>query len=81
MPAGPSPRRSQPPYIILLTARGGKGDIVTGLEAGADDYVGKPFDHDELRARLEVGRRFIELNTKLLRDAGDAGSIRRAPTP
>jgi two-component system cell cycle response regulator len=55
-----------PPYLILLTARGGKGDIVTGLEAGADDYVGKPFNGDELRARLEVGRRYIELNAKLL---------------
>jgi diguanylate cyclase (GGDEF)-like protein len=55
-----------PPYLILLTARGGKGDIVTGLEAGADDYVGKPFDGDELRARLEVGRRYVELNAKLL---------------
>jgi diguanylate cyclase (GGDEF)-like protein len=55
-----------PPYIILLTARDGKGDIVAGLEAGANDYVGKPFDKDELRARLEVGRRFVELNRKLL---------------
>jgi two-component system, cell cycle response regulator len=55
-----------PPYIILLTARDGKGDIVAGLDAGANDYVGKPFDKAELRARLEVGRRFIELNRKLL---------------
>ena len=57
---------SSPPYLILLTARGGKGDIVAGLEAGADDYVGKPFDGDELRARLEVGRSYVELNAKLL---------------
>jgi two-component system, cell cycle response regulator len=57
---------SSPPYLILLTARGGKGDLVTGLEAGADDYVGKPFDGAELRARLEVGRRYLELNAKLL---------------
>ena len=55
-----------PPYIILLTARGGKEDIVTGLDAGANDYLGKPFDHDELRARVEVGRRFVELNQKLI---------------
>jgi two-component system cell cycle response regulator len=55
-----------PPYIILLTARYGKADIVAGLEAGANDYVGKPFDRDELRARLEVGHRFTELNRKLL---------------
>jgi two-component system cell cycle response regulator len=55
-----------PSYIILLTARGGKEDIVTGLEAGANDYLGKPFDHNELRARVDVGREFIELNQKLL---------------
>jgi diguanylate cyclase (GGDEF)-like protein len=55
-----------PPYLILLTARDSKSDIVAGLEAGANDYLGKPFDKNELHARLEVGRRFIELNTKLL---------------
>jgi two-component system, cell cycle response regulator len=55
-----------PPYIILLTARGGKGDIVAGLEAGANDYLRKPFDHDELHARVDVGRRFVELNQRLL---------------
>jgi two-component system cell cycle response regulator len=57
---------TRPPYIILLTAREGKHDVVIGLDAGANDYVGKPFDRDELHARLEVGRRFIELNEKLL---------------
>ncbi|OFW58877.1 MAG: hypothetical protein A2133_02305 [Actinobacteria bacterium RBG_16_64_13] len=57
---------SSPPYLILLTSRGDKHDIATGLEAGAADYVQKPFDHDELRARLLVGRRFAELNRKLL---------------
>ena len=40
--------------------------MVTGLEAGADDYVGKPYDPAELRARLEVGRRLVELNDELL---------------
>lgn len=57
---------SNPPYLILLTSRGDKQDIATGLESGASDYVQKPFDHDELRARLLVGRRFAELNSKLL---------------
>lgn len=57
---------SSPPYLILLTSRGDKQDIATGLESGASDYVQKPFDHDELRARLLVGRRFAELNRKLL---------------
>ncbi|MEI6726107.1 MAG: diguanylate cyclase [Actinomycetes bacterium] len=55
-----------PPYLILLTALGDKDSVVKGLEAGADDYVGKPYDPDELRARLEVGRRMIELNDQLL---------------
>ncbi len=57
---------TNPPYLILLTAREGKEDIVIGLDAGANDYLGKPFDRDELRARVGVGRRFTELNEKLL---------------
>jgi len=57
----------QPPYIILLTALGDKESVVTGLEAGADDYVGKPYDPDELHARLEVGRRMVALNDQLLK--------------
>ena len=62
---------SSPPYLILLTSRGDKQDIATGLEAGAADYVQKPFDHDELRARLLVGRRFAELNKKLMEAQGE----------
>jgi two-component system, cell cycle response regulator len=56
----------QPPYIILLTALGEKDNMMTGFEAGADDYVGKPFDPAELRARVEVGRRLVELNDELI---------------
>ena len=52
-------------YIILLTSRGSKEDIVQGLEAGADDYVTKPFDHGELRARVQVGSRVVRLQTAL----------------
>jgi len=52
-------------YIILLTARGSTDDIVAGLEAGADDYITKPFEPAELRARLQVGVRIIELQRKL----------------
>ena len=60
-----------PPYVILLTARGEKGDIVRGLEAGANDYVSKPYDHEELQARIRVGQRMLELQSHLMevRDA------------
>ena len=54
-----------PPYLIMLTTRTGKGDIVTGLEAGANDYVPKPYHPEELKARLEVGRRVLELQQAL----------------
>jgi len=54
------------PYIILLTAKGKKEDIVEGLKAGADDYVSKPFDHEELRARVQAGERILDLQIQLL---------------
>ena len=52
-------------YILLLTAKQEKDDIVEGLHSGADDYVTKPFHRDELAARLNVGKRIIELQQKL----------------
>ncbi|MBN2333303.1 MAG: response regulator transcription factor [Deltaproteobacteria bacterium] len=55
----------RPPYIIMLTTRGDKADIVAGLNAGADDYLTKPFDLGELHARVEVGRRMVELQEVL----------------
>lgn len=55
-----------PPYIILLTAKGEKGDIVKGLEAGANDYLSKPYDPGELRARVDIGRRMIEIQGQLV---------------
>ena len=54
-------------YIILLTARGRKDDIIQGLEAGADDYISKPFDREQLRARMRVGARLVELQRLRLR--------------
>ena len=60
-----------PPYVILLTARGEKGDIVQGLEAGANDYVAKPYDNEELQARIRVGQRMLEMQSHLL-EARDA---------
>ncbi len=54
-----------PPYIILLTARQGAKEVIEGMQAGADDYLSKPYHRDELRVRLQVGVRMIELQTKL----------------
>ena len=53
------------PYLILLTARNSRTDIVAGLDAGANDYLVKPFDPDELRARVRAGARIVELQTGL----------------
>lgn len=53
------------PYILMLTARDGTGDVVDGLKSGANDYVTKPFSNEELVARLEVGIRTINLQEKL----------------
>jgi len=55
----------EPPYLIMLTARGNKADIVEALKAGADDYVQKPFDPEELRARISVGCRILDLQQRL----------------
>jgi DNA-binding response OmpR family regulator len=52
-------------YILLLTGRGGTDNIVLGLRAGTNDYLTKPFDLDELAARLSVGRRVVELQQSL----------------
>lgn len=57
-------------YVLLLTARSEKEDLLKGLESGADDYVIKPFDPAELHARLHVGRRILDLQDKLMA-AGD----------
>ena len=52
-------------YLILLTSLESRRDIVAGLDAGADDYVVKPFDPEELRARVQVGVRVLTLQEKL----------------
>jgi len=53
-------------YMLLLTAKSQKDDIIAGLEAGADDYLTKPFDASELRMRLRAGRRILDLQTELI---------------
>lgn len=57
--------RAVPSYLILLTVQSGKEDVVRGLEAGANDYVTKPFDQAELLARLRVGLQVLTLQQRL----------------
>ncbi len=54
-------------YLLLLTAKFEKQDVVAGLDAGADDYLTKPFDANELRARVRSGKRILELQHALLK--------------
>ena len=53
-------------YVLLLTARSDSQDLVEAIDAGADDYLTKPFNSSELRARLRAGRRIVELQEQLL---------------
>jgi len=52
-------------YVIMLTSRSDKADLVKGIEAGADDFVSKPFDREELRVRLLAGERIVKLERAL----------------
>lgn len=61
-----SKETTTPAYIILLTGKGEKKDITKGLDSGANDYIVKPYDKDELRARINVGQRMIELQNALV---------------
>ncbi len=56
---------STPTYVIMLTAKSEKEDVVEGFGAGADDYLTKPFNRQELHARIKVGLRMAELQTSL----------------
>jgi diguanylate cyclase (GGDEF)-like protein len=57
-------------YVLLVTARGDKRDVVAGLDAGADDYITKPFHVEELRARIRAGQRILQLHAALMRAHG-----------
>ena len=61
----------RPSYLILLTSKSRKKDIVIGLQSGADDYLTKPFDPDELQARLQVGERVLGLQSELAARVND----------
>ncbi len=74
--AGQNPYR----YVLLLTAKDDKQDVVAGLEAGADDYLTKPFDVDELHARIRAGKRILDLQAALLQ-AHDALKFEAAHDP
>ena len=65
--SNPGPYR----YVLLLTAKDDKQDVITGLEAGADDYLTKPFDVDELRARVRAGKRILDLQAALIHAKDD----------
>lgn len=68
-------------YVILLTARGDRSDMLAGFEAGADDYVTKPFDRAELESRIAVGQRVVHLERRLseqVRQLDKANSRMRA---
>lgn len=58
-------KSDEPVYIILLTSRDAKADIVNGLQAGANDYIVKPYDAEELQVRINVGRKVVELQASL----------------
>jgi two-component system, cell cycle response regulator len=61
-------KRKEPSYVymILLTSKESKEDVVAGLESGADDYLTKPFDPEELKARLRTGLRILDLEDRLV---------------
>ncbi len=58
-------------YILLLTSKSQKEDLIEGMEAGADDYITKPFDQNELQVRLRAGTRLVDLQAQLLKARED----------
>lgn len=56
-------QKPEPTYLILLTSKTDREDIIAGLQGGADDYITKPFDREEMRARLQIGLRIVGLQT------------------
>jgi len=58
-------KRSGYIYFIILTSKGSKEDVVKGLDAGADDFLVKPFDYEELKYRIKIGERIIDLEQRI----------------
>lgn len=69
--------QSDPSFIILLTSRASTQDIVTGLEAGSNEYIAKPFENAELQARLKVGKRMLELQAIRKQSEKDKARLQR----
>jgi len=63
-------------YVLLLTGRSSRADLVAGLDAGADDYMVKPIDPEELRARVQVGVRVATLQRRLAEQVAELASAR-----
>ncbi len=61
-----SMKREPYTFIMLLSSKGEQQDVISGIEAGADDYIVKPFDQNELKVRLIAGNRIVQLNKELL---------------
>ncbi|MCJ7771556.1 MAG: diguanylate cyclase, partial [Desulfobacterales bacterium] len=59
-------KRSSYIYFIILTSKGSKEDVVKGLDAGADDFLVKPFDYEELKYRVKIGERIIDLEQRIM---------------
>jgi CheY-like chemotaxis protein len=68
-------------YALLLSARSQKEDLVEGMDAGADDFVAKPFDRDELRVRLREGERIVRLGRELSAQKQAANSLAAGIVP
>ena len=60
-------KRDNPIYVLILTARDSQNDILLGFDAGADDYMTKPFNDNELRARVRVAERIVRIQSSLSR--------------
>ena len=60
-------KKSSYTYFIILTAKGGKEDVIKGLDAGADDFLIKPFNSEELKYRVKIGERIINLEQRILK--------------